>query len=446
MQQARFSRWQIITLSTLTVGYAGFYLCRSNLSVATPLLMEAFKSENLDKAAIGSIASLGVGLYAIGKIVFGVTGDFIGGRTMFLLAMLASIAATFAFGLAGTVTALTIAWSFNRFVQAAGWGAAVKLLAAWFPPHTYGRAAGILALSYLFGDMLARQFLALLIGLKVSWSGLFIWSGCVLGSIALVSLFLLRRSPQDVGEPEAPDSTQTLVTGSDSTRAGSLVQLLVPLLTSARFWLVCIISLALTLIRETFNFWTPTYMKESLGMAGDAAAFWSSLFPFFGGLSVIATGFLTDRAVKAGRAGLMTLFLAPVPLGLVAMGYLSGVESRVPALILVSLVAFCMIGPYSLLSGAISLDFGGKRGSATAAGIIDAVGYLGGILSGRYIGKLVEEYAKKYASSGMADATARSWQAAFMLLAGIAAVAVVATAIAWRMELQTARAKSQAGA
>jgi sugar phosphate permease len=41
-----------------------------------------------------------------------------------------------------------------------------------------------------------------------------------------------------------------------------------------------------------------------------------------------------------------------------------------------------MIGPYSYLGGAISLDFGGKLGSATASGLIDGAGYLGGVLAG----------------------------------------------------------------
>ena len=59
------------------------------------------------------------------------------------------------------------------------------------------------------------------------------------------------------------------------------------------------------------------------------------------------------------------------------------------ALVLVAAVAFLLIGPYSYLAGAISLDFGGKRGGATACGIIDGVGYLfGGVLAGKVIASL----------------------------------------------------------
>src|SRR5664279_5364162 len=38
--QSHLFRWQAITFITLWVGYAGYYVCRSNLSVAGPLLQK----------------------------------------------------------------------------------------------------------------------------------------------------------------------------------------------------------------------------------------------------------------------------------------------------------------------------------------------------------------------------------------------------------------------
>jgi len=69
-----------------------------------------------------------------------------------------------------------------------------------------------------------------------------------------------------------------------------------------------------------------------------------------------------------------------------------------------------LIGPYSLLAGTISLDFGGKAASSTAAGWIDGVGYIGGILSGKLIADV---------------ATQQGWSAAFQLLAVVAALSAV---------------------
>src|SRR5581483_12188525 len=44
-------------------------------------------------------------------------------------------------------------------------------------------------------------------------------------------------------------------------------------------------------------------------------------------------------------------------------------------------IAFCLLGPYSYLGGAFAMDFGGKQGSAFASGMIDGIGYLGGVLA-----------------------------------------------------------------
>src|SRR5205823_13481317 len=74
------------------------------------------------------------------------------------------------------------------------------------------------------------------------------------------------------------------------------------------------------------------------------------------------------------------------------------------------------LGPYSSLAGAIALDFGGKQGSATACGIIDGVGYLGGVLAGDSMARISLAYG---------------WRGAFDVLAGVASLSSVAAAVYW---------------
>ena len=69
--------------------------------------------------------------------------------------------------------------------------------------------------------------------------------------------------------------------------------------------------------------------------------------------------------------------------GLWLLGHTQFGGSPALPVLLVASVAFTLIGPYSYLAGAISLDFGGKQGSAIASGIIDSVGYLGGGMTRR---------------------------------------------------------------
>ena len=74
-----------------------------------------------------------------------------------------------------------------------------------------------------------------------------------------------------------------------------------------------------------------------------------------------------------------------------------------------------MLGPYSYLAGAMSLDFGGKEGSATASGLIDGVGYLAGVLSGNGMAHIAVTYG---------------WQTMFFVLAGVAASSSVVAGLA----------------
>jgi phosphonatase-like hydrolase len=70
-------------------------------------------------------------------------------------------------------------------------------------------------------------------------------------------------------------------------------------------------------------------------------------------------------------------------------------------------VAFFVISPYSLLAGAIAVELGGRRGSATAAGLIDTAGYLGAVASGVVIGTLAQHQGWPAARSGCWPASPR---------------------------------------
>ena len=74
----------------------------------------------------------------------------------------------------------------------------------------------------------------------------------------------------------------------------------------------------------------------------------------------------------------------------------------------------------------MSLDFGGKRGSATAAGIIDGVGYMAGWLSGDTVARITVHYG---------------WRDAFMVLAATALLtAMVALVLAVHQRIRKAHA------
>src|SRR5579863_6301711 len=184
---SRFRAWQGLTLALLITGYAGYYLCRSNLSVCLPMIVDGMVRGGMDPATarirLGSIASLG-GL-----------ADFLGGRRNFLLGMTGAVLFTLLFASGGSVPVFAMAWIGNRLVQSLGWAGMVKISSKWISYRNYGTVMALVSLSFLFGDALARHFLAALIARQLGWREIFVIAAAVLGSILVICLLLLRESP-----------------------------------------------------------------------------------------------------------------------------------------------------------------------------------------------------------------------------------------------------------
>lgn len=413
----RWTRGQLLTLSALTIGYAGYYVCRSNLSVASPLLLESRDVLGVDKTALGTISSAAVLAYAVGKVINGIATDFASPRLVFLSAMVLSLGATIAFGLATGLSIFVLIWCANRFVQSAGWGAALKICGAWFDPTQYGRAAAILCMSYLFGDVLARLVLGQIIRAGAGWRGLFFASAAMLAVIAVGCAWVLRDRPTST----AGASNRALHDATSGDLAGTftLRATLLPLLRSPGFLLLALLSLGLTMLRETFNFWSPTYLKEVGGLSNSDSATWSSVFPLFGGMSALLAGWISDRLTQGQRGLVMAAMLLPLVGSIGVMALWKADSHPLVPILMLGLSALFMIGPYSFLSGASSLDVGGARAAATAAGLLDGVGYLGAVLSGRFIGKLAQTLG---------------WGAAMGVLAAIGLSMSVAALFYWRLE------------
>jgi OPA family glycerol-3-phosphate transporter-like MFS transporter len=244
-----------------------------------------------------------------------------------------------------------------------------------------------------------------LIVLGLGWRGVFLAAAGSLTLILLANLIFLRETPEERGLP-APEANPLNVYGADGEhkdeRHPGLMAILGPLVSSFPFWMVCLLSLGTTLLRETFNFWTPTYFVQYVGLTTSQAAARSALFPLFGGISVLLAGVVSDKLGLNGRNLVLVFGMAASTLCLVFLAQTPGHASQWTPVLLVTLVGFLLLGPYSYLAGAMSLDFGGKRGSATAAGIIDGVGYLAGWLSGDTVARITVAFGWKNAYLSMA--------------------------------------------
>ena len=428
----RLLYWQILTVSLLITGYAGFYICRSNFSVTLPLIVRDLAAHGIpaDQARIrlGQIVSLGVLAYALGKFFLGGLADFWGGKRQFLAAMGGAVLFTL-LAAGGGLQVFAAAWIANRLVQSAGWAGMVKITSRWFSYAAYGTAMGAISLSYLFGDAFGRQFMGVLIAHGLGWRSVFVVAALSLFVLLVANLLLLKESSAEIGAPETTANPDNLFASrDDKKRSGGLAAHLRPLFRSPAFWTVCILSLGTTFVRETFNTWTPTYFYEVVGFTTARAAKFSALFPLFGGASVLLVGYLSDRLGRGGRAIITFVGLL---IATVALFMLASLRASAPHGLpvgLVALVGFAIIGPYSYLAGAMALDFGGKKAAATSSGIIDGVGYLGAVLSGDAVARI---------------SIAAGWQGAFVVLGVVTALSTLAAALFFVLQRRPANASPE---
>jgi sugar phosphate permease len=418
-----FTRWHALTISLLMLGYSGYYFCRSDLSVVLPLLIRDLErhgvAANAAQIHLGFIASAGVLAYALGKFVSGSIADLFGGRNNFLGGMAGAIFFTVLFAMGGGFPIFTAAWIGNRLFQSSGWVGLVKVSSRWFSYSIYGTVMAVLSLSYLFGDAAARETMALLLDAGMGWRGIFLTGACLLSLLLIANFLLLRETPQERGLPAPLTNPLNVYAARDEEpedeKNSGLLSILRPLLASRFFWMVCLLSLGTTLLRETFNLWTPTYFVEYVGLTNAQAASRSALFPLFGGVSVLVAGFLSDKLGLNGRSVVLFGGLALGTVCLFLLGQVPGHGNPWIPVLLVTAVGFLLMGPYSYLAGAMSMDFGGEKGSATAAGIIDGVGYLAGVLSGDTMARVTVTYGWRNAFLALAATCLLTAIVAFIL-------------------------------
>jgi len=432
----RFKQQRVKVFCILFAAYVGYYFCRVTLPVALPALESSF---SFSKTETGFILSTYYVVYSFAKLINGFLGDSFGGRNMLLAGIFGSVLCNLLFGFGETRLFFVTVWGFNAYFQSIGWLAMISILAHWYPRHEGGRALGVMSLSYLLGDFVARSSAGVFLS-YAPWPVVFWGHAAVLTCVGLGVFMFLRPLPEALGLPDVdayerlnqsasqPDdrggtpaapvhsSAASLETSSrqDVEPKSEYIGHLRWMLRNQAFWVVCLLSLILSTIRYVFWGWSVQYLMER-GAAIGAASLASAVFPLFGCAGTILAGWISDR--MGGRRGpVLAVMCILLTLSIFAFGQ---VPNQDPVYLTVTLafVGFSLYGPYSMLAGAIAMDFGSRFSSASAAGIIDAVGAFGTIITGVGMGYLIDHYG---------------WNTAFLFVLGLTVLATFSSFALWK--------------
>jgi MFS transporter, OPA family, glycerol-3-phosphate transporter len=394
----RFANWFPLglTYATLTMGRYDFNVYGSH----------ARELHGLTDVEVGIIATAGFWVYAASLLVNGPLTERIGGRRALLVGVAGSSALNLAIALflrgpaaAGhVVLGLSLLYGANMYFQSFGAVAVVKVNSAWFHWRERGVFGGV------FGSMISLgYYLALGVGglvyAHLPFWAVFLVPSLVLGVMLAVDVVLVRDRPALAGlaDFDTGDGPR-VVSGRDArdgreTRTPGVRQAIVRVLFHPVLRLLACAELCTGVVRQGLLLYFGRFLAQVHGVTEKATPVRyqvASLGIAVGGMcGALLCGVLSDKVFGSRRAPVALLFYAGQVVALVALGWVS---SSYVAVGLVGFACVWIFGVHGILSGAASMDFGGRSAAATAAGLLDAVQYLGSGLVGFGLGRLMDHY------------------------------------------------------
>ncbi|HET7538945.1 MAG TPA: MFS transporter [Polyangiaceae bacterium] len=411
MNERRADRYLAWGLTWLA--YASYYLGRKGFSVVKSTLRHSL---GVSERALGLIDTFYLAAYAIGLFFSGYVGDRIGARRLIASGMALSALCCFAFGALDAAFWFGVLFFLNGLAQSTGWPGTTRAMAEWTTPKNRGTVMAFWATCYQVGSIVASDFAAWLLR-RNGWRAAFFGPGaCMLGVALLIFLFLKRGDR--ASDPSARMAAELDAHAREVAQRRALHN---PVL-----WAFGASYFFIKYVRYALLFWLPYYLHGTLGYAADHAAYVSNAFEAGGVVGVIAIGMLSDRVRRFSRAVVSMSSLTCLALALLVCAALPqrDVWLTVGALALVGALLF---GPDALLSGAAAQDVGGPAAAATATGLVNGVGSVGGMLEGLTLPVISSHFG---------------WQAMFPLLAGLALCAALALIPAARRPESRAQVQS----
>ena len=405
--------WQKKMFWLMWVTYASFYLCRVNISIAMPKIMEEF---SLTKTDMGLVLSSLFLLYAIGQFINGQLGDKLNSKRIITLGLLSSAVMNIVFGFSGGILGLMVViWGLNGYFQAMGWGPTVKSMANWFPAEVRGKISGRLSTSYIIGGAISWLLAGTIIK-YFNWRFTF-WFPAMFCLLMAIHWFIrARNAPEEVGLPDIEEQEKGIENRDvrKDTHIGFRNTLKITIL-NPYAWFAAFALFGLNIVRYGFMSWAPTFMFEEQGATISLAAYKAIAFPVAGGLGAIVAGWASDRIFKHRRAPVAFIMLLLLAIFCYLYKVVPG-NNWVVSLIILLFIGFFTFGPHSLIVTAIPADLGSRKAASSVTGFVDAMGYAGASLTGLGTGYLIENFG---------------WNAAFYFWIFGAIFAAIMTLFIW---------------
>lgn len=391
--------------------YASYYMCRYNISIAAPRIMDQFGFNN---AQYGLINTGRHWCYALGQFINGLLTDRLGGKQAMAIGAVLTIILNVAFGMASFAGAGSVLLLFflirssDGYAQAFGAPGMIKVNTAWFPRAERGRFAGIFGLMIQFGlisiNTLGPLLLAgcaiplLVVTLNIPalhWRWLF-WIPPGIVTVVVVLMYLVvRNNPEEAGYriAHAQDEDYADADHEEKLPLGLVFR------TIARkpmVWVTAAAYFCTGVVRTAqFDWWVVYFDREwGLDIAESALVIVTgALLPITAVIGSLSSGFISDLLFKGRRAPVAMVLYGLESTIILAAALLLGSSATASAglaAVMTLAISLTCNSTHSILGTAAAMDLGGRKMAGFASGVIDSFQYIGAGVAGVGLGRLID--------------------------------------------------------
>lgn len=378
----------------LGITYAAMYMARYNFGFANKALSDTY---GWDKAQVGTIISTATLIYGLSALFNGPIADRLGGRRAMLIGAIGATVFNLAFGLGaylgflGTGTVLlgylATTWTLNMYFQSYSALALIKVNSGWFHVKERGIFSAIFGSMIQSGRALVYFLMATAFMVALPWQWKFFLPAMCTAVMAYLTYRVVQDSPKDAGLPDFDPQDAT----SGDTEKITFGYVARKVFTNPVAITIAAAEFCTGFVRHGFEQWFPRYMQEVQKLPFDNPLFQKGAagVVIAGIAGAFVAGFASDKIFGHRRAPVAFIGYALQVICLYVVWKAPSLNLVIAAFTVNSL-AISMV--HSMLSGTASMDFGGKRAAATAAGMFDGMQYVGGSFTGFGLGWLLDRY------------------------------------------------------
>ncbi len=359
----RVYKWAVVAMLWLVCFFN--YADRQSIYSVFPLLQKD-PGLQLTSLQLGYVASSFMWVYAGAGWFAGLVGDRLRRKTVVLTGFLFWSLVTLAFSFATKYWHVVTLRAIEGFGEAFYFPAAMALISAYHGKDTRSRAMGIHQ-SSVYAGTVAGGTLGGWMGQHYGWRSSFSLLG-VLGIVFGFVLFaLLKEPPEQSPAPDRPRET-----------LGGILRTIGEVFRVPMVWVLMAVFVGANFVAMVFLVWLPKFLFEkfnmSLSMAGFSATAYLQVASVLG---VLCGGVLADRLARRYRGGRMMTQALGLFCG-VPFIFAVGWTLQVPLLIAAMTCFGLFKGLYDSNIWASLHDVVPPERRATAVGVINSIGWLGG--------------------------------------------------------------------